>query len=147
MSAKHPKCTDSPGVDRVGRTALHYAAADGDVSNVRKRLAEGIAPDTADADGWTPLHFAAQSNAADIAKLLLESGATVDPRDSHGNTPLAKAVFNSRGDGDMIKLLRSNGADPYVQNEYGISPLKLARTIANYDVRQFFNDLPEDAAV
>ncbi len=28
-------------------------------------------------------------------------------------------------------------------NKHGVSPLKLARTIANYDLRQFFNDIPE----
>jgi uncharacterized protein len=75
---------------------------------------------------------------------LLDAGALVDPRDSYGNTPLFRAVFNSSGNGDVIKLLRGAGADPYAKNASGISPLKLARTISNYDVRQFFCDLPED---
>jgi len=96
----------------------------------------------ADDEGSTPLHFAAQRNAADVAAILLHAGALVDARDSHGNTPLGNAVFNSRGVGDVIKVLRAHGADPNVENAHGISPLKLARTIANYDVRQFFSDLP-----
>jgi uncharacterized protein len=94
---------------------------------------------------FRPLHFAAQSNAVDVAGILLDAGAPVDPMDSNGNTPLLKAVFNSRGDGNLIKLLRARGADPYAKNKHGNSPLKLARTIANYDVRQFFTDLPEES--
>jgi uncharacterized protein len=145
MSAKHPKREQRPGVDRVGRTPLHYAAADSDVEQIRQLLASGTNPGAADDDGWTPLHFAAQSNATSVALILLEAGALVDAPDAHGNTPLSRAVFNSRGNGAMIKLLRTHGADPYAMNNHGVSPLELARTISNYDVRQFFSDLPEES--
>ena len=43
----------------------------------------------------------------------------------------------------LIQLCARRGADPRVKNKHGVSPVKLARTIANYDVRQFFTDLPE----
>jgi ankyrin repeat protein len=144
MAGKQPKRNDRPGVDRYGRTPLHEATIDGDVVRVKALLTSGIDPGAADDNGWTPLHFAAQESALEVVRLLLEAGATVDPRDAHGNTPLFKAVFNSRGEGEIIKLLRASGADPFVNNAYGVSPLKLARTIANFDVRQFFSDLPED---
>ena len=144
MSAKHPKRTERPGVDRAGRTPLHYAAVDVDITGARQLLESGMDPSSPDDDGWTPLHFAAQSNSAEIAELLTNAGASVDPCDSHGNTPLFKAVFNSRGKGDVIRLLRARGANPYATNNHGVSPLKLARTIANFDVRQFFVDLPEE---
>jgi ankyrin repeat protein len=101
-------------------------------------------PSAPDDEGWTPLHFAAQSNSAEIAELLLNAGASLAPRDTHGNTLLFKAVFNSRGKGDVIRLLRARGANPYATNKHGVSPLKLARTIANFDVRQFFVDLQEE---
>ena len=145
MSAKHPKRKERPGVDRAGRTPLHHAAGDSDVEQVRQLLASGVNPGAADDDGWTALHFAAQNNATDVATILLDAGAPVDPRDAHGNTPLSKAVFNSQGNGNLIKLLRARGADPYAKNNHGVSPLKLARTIANYDIRQFFTDLPEES--
>jgi ankyrin repeat protein len=143
MSAKHPKREVRPGVDKAGRTPLHYAAADGDGPEVRRLLSSGINPAARDNDGWTPLHFAAQSNAADVALILLAAGAPVDAQDGHGNTPLFKAVFSCRGNGALIQHLLARGADPRVKNKHGVSPLKLARTIANYDVRQFFTDLPE----
>jgi ankyrin repeat protein len=128
----------------MGRTPLHYAALEADADRVRQLLDSGSIADAADDNGSTPLHFAAQSNAADAAGLLLEAGASVDARDSYGNTPLSKAVFHSRGFGEVIKLLRAKGADPHTKNNHGVSPLSLARTIANYDVRQFFQDLPDE---
>jgi ankyrin repeat protein len=142
MATKRPNQNQRPNVDRAGRTPLHYAAADGDTNRVRELLASGADSNAADGAGWTPLHFAAQQGAAEVISLLLGAGAVVDSRDSSGNTPLLRAVFESRGQGEVIRLLRQAGADPYVENKHGSSPLKLARTISNYDVGQFFGDLP-----
>lgn len=136
--------TSGTGTDADGRTALHYAAADGDVRVVERLLDAGADPNAPDRNGWTPLHFAAQASAADAVAALLRAGATTEPRDQFGNTPLWRAVFASRGRGDVIGLLRSAGADPHAQNHSGISPVGLARNIGNFDVAQFFADLPSD---
>src|SRR5262245_20346834 len=132
MVRKHPKRRPRPGVDEYGRTALHYAAIEGNSDKSRELLAAGADPNQQDDDGWSPLHFAAQANSAPVVQLLLAAGAAADPRDSWGNTPLIRAVFNSRGDGSVILLLRTAGADPHSLNEHGVSPVSLARTIANY---------------
>ena len=142
MVGKTPKRHARPGVDGLGRTPLHYAAADGAVAEVARLLAAGANANARDDNGWSPLHFAAQSNSADITNALLGAGAKIDVRDSYGNTPLSTAVFSSAGNGAVIKLLRDAGADPYVANDSGVTPLSLARTISNYDVAQFFSDLP-----
>lgn|ERR1039458_4105796 len=142
MAGKHPKRKERPGVDRIGRTELHYAACDGDFAKVQALLTAGGRADLPDDNGWTPLHFAAQAHSVAISEALLDAGATVDPRDGHGNTPLSTAVFNSRGRGELIALLRRHGADPNIANAHGVSPIRLARTIANYDVKQYFTDLP-----
>jgi hypothetical protein len=42
----------------------------------------------------------------------------------------------------MIDLLRSRGADPLRANMTGQTPVGLARLIGNYDVAQYFQDLP-----
>lgn len=89
------------------------------------------------------MHAAVQAWSPSTCVILLNAGAPVDCQDAHGNTPLGKAVFESRGRGEIIKLLRARGVDPMLKNRHGVSPLKLARTIANFDVRQFFADLPE----
>jgi ankyrin repeat protein len=128
--------------DRDGRTELHHAVIDGHLEIVRSLLAAGGDVTVQDKAGWTPLHFAAQRGAIEIATLLIQHKAGVDVQDTFGNTPLLRAVFESRGRGEMIALLRRAGADPLQKNRHGVSPLSLARTIANYDVAQFFSDLP-----
>jgi uncharacterized protein len=131
----------NPEVDRQGRTALHAAVLHGDAVEVRRLLAQGFAMDATDHQGFTPLHLAAQEWREEAARALLDAGANVDPKNKFGNTPLFVAVFNSRGRGELISLLRERGADPLLQNTHGKSPLDLAQLIANYDVRQFFADL------
>ncbi|MGW8884282.1 ankyrin repeat domain-containing protein [Streptomyces sp. NPDC055749] len=120
--------------DRLGRTAVHHAAVDGDVDGLRVLLAEGADPGAADADGWTPLHFAAQARAPLAIGILLAAGAAVDAADRHGNTPLWRAVFCSQGEGTVIRLLMEAGADPDRVNAHGASPRTLAGRVANYDV-------------
>ena len=125
-----------------GRTDLHHAAADANVPRVRELLIQGLDPRAVDSSGWTPLHLAAQTHNAAIITLLLDAGAEVDAQDENGNTPLWKAVFECRGRGDCIELLRSGGADPTKANLHGVSAMDLARTIANFDVARWFADLP-----
>jgi ankyrin repeat protein len=128
--------------DREGRTDLHYAALQDDETRARALLSSGFDVNAPDRLGFTPLHLAAQEMALTVAALLLENGAEVDPINSFGNTPLFTAVFNSRGRGEMINLLRRAGADPLRQNNHEQSPVGLARLIGNYDIAQFFTDVP-----
>jgi uncharacterized protein len=89
------------------------------------------------------LHFAAQQGAIAAAEILLAAGAQVDTAYSYGNTPLSTAAFNSRGRGELIRLLRRHGADPWHPNNTGQTPVGTARLIGNYDVAQFFADLTD----
>jgi hypothetical protein len=43
----------------------------------------------------------------------------------------------------VIRVLRAAGADPKKKNKSGVSAVSLARTIANYDVAQFYDDIKE----
>jgi uncharacterized protein len=129
--------------DRAGRTPLINAALGGKVELLHLLLSLGADCNASDKAGFTPLHFAAQDYLEEIANLLIDHGAVVDARDEHGNTPLGKAVFNSRGRGEIIKLLRDHDADPRATNKHGVSPLSLSKTIANYPVAQFFDDVQD----
>jgi uncharacterized protein len=82
---EHPKRKDRPGVDRYGRTELHYAAAEGDAKKIASLLAAGLLAGAPDDDGWTPLHAAVQAWSPAICAALLDAGAAVDPQDSRGN--------------------------------------------------------------
>lgn len=139
------KRNDPPdgNTDRAGRSELHYAVIDRNLERIKELLRQGVNVNLADRNGWTPLHFAAQNSDEGMARLLLDSGASVDPRDANGNTPLSTAAFNSRGRGELIALLRQRGADATSVNNFGVSPVSLARTIANYDVARFFSDVTE----
>jgi uncharacterized protein len=127
-------------LDRYGRSELHYAPQhqpEVEQAVLAERLiAEGCEIDRQDSQGWTPLHFAAQEWSVPVASVLIAKGALVDLKDGHGNTPLWRAVFNSRGRGDLIALLLKAGADPDVANAHGVSPRALAETMANFDVKQ-----------
>jgi ankyrin repeat protein len=105
-------------------------------------LSIGANPNAQDDNGWSPLHFAAQAVSPGATEALLGAGAQTELKDSFGNTALSTAVFQSRGNGSVIQLLRRAGADPHAANSSGVTPLSLARTIANFNVRQFFTDLP-----
>ena len=101
-------------------------------------IRDGADVNSKSVEGWAPLHIAAQNFQKDAALSLLKAGADVDVKDDHGNTPLWKAVFESRGRGEIISLLVLHGADPDLKNNTGKSPRDLANSIANYDVKQFF---------
>ena len=124
--------------DSDGRTALHHATIEGEERLVDLLLGRTAQPALADHEGWTPLHYAARGYELPIARRLLDAGAPVDVLDAHGNTPLFRAVFDSRGRGEMIRLLLQAGADRDRKNRHGTSPWDLAETISNYDVKQWF---------
>jgi uncharacterized protein len=90
--------------------------------------------------GLTLLHFAAIHFAVEIGQLLISKGADVNAKDNFGNNALWRATFESKGRGEFIELLLKNGSDRYEKNVSGISPLDLANTISNYNVKQYFEE-------
>jgi ankyrin repeat protein len=127
-------------LDQGGRTPLFYAVRDGNLPLIAVLVRHGANPNAHDGGNWTPLHFAAQGYWPEAAELLLQHGATVDARDDFGNAPLWRAVFASRGRGDVIKVLLSAGADKNLKNNHNVSPLDLANTVASHDMKPFFAD-------
>ena len=123
--------------EEEGRTSLMYAVIDKKDDIVKLLLEKGSSVNLQDDNGYTALHFASQNYSLDITKLLLDYNAEVNIQDVNGNTPLSDAVFYSNGEGKIIQLLLRYGADKYLENNYGVSPLKLANTIANYDLEKY----------
>lgn len=123
--------------ERDGGTALMCAVREKELRLINLVIEAGASVTDSDARGWTALHFAAQQGVVAIAEELIRRGAMVDAKDITGRTPLFVAVLNSMGRGDMIRALMVNGANPNIANEKGISPLSLAESIVNFDVKQF----------
>jgi uncharacterized protein len=72
--------------------------------------------------------------------LSLQAGAKIDLQDKFGNTPFWRAVMNSKGRGDIIRLLLKSGASRDIKNKNGKSPYDVAVLIANYDIKQYFTE-------
>jgi uncharacterized protein len=125
-------------VDIDGRTLLTNVVINDDFDSVSYLVQHGANVNTMDNGGWYPIHFAVQKKLMRILVFLIENGANVNAQDKFGNSPLWRAVFSSMGDGDIIKVLLDNGADPDMNNFHEMSPRNLAETIANYNVLQFF---------
>jgi uncharacterized protein len=132
------KGADPNRADRGGRTALMNAAIDGKEEMVRTLLQYGADPNIQDRLGYSALHFASQNFHVATVELFLNNGAQVNVQDNIGNTPLFRAVMNSKGRGDVIRLLLKAGADRTLKNKHGNSAEDAANTIDNYDIKQFF---------
>jgi ankyrin repeat protein len=124
-------------LDREGRTPLFYAVMDADLMIAAELIRHGADVNAQDRRQKSPLHFAVSTHQPEIAEPLLKSGANVDAQDVHGNTPLCDAVFESKGRGEIIKLLLARGADKTLKNKHGVSPEDLAKSIGNYDISPF----------
>ncbi len=119
-------------VDGKGQTALHLAAYRFNVVAVRKLLVKGANPNITDKWGQSPLHVAAKKiDGYEIMDLVLaHSKVKVDDVDRKGQTALHIAARKSNV-GAVQKLLKK-GANPYIYDEWGQSPLHWAAKRESY---------------
>jgi len=99
-----PEHCPSPG---TSVSKLCFAAAAGDVHDIRKLLEGGARADAVDYDQRTALHVAAADGRLQAAGLLLEAGAQVNALDRWGHTPLDEARM--AGAVDLQIALRAVG--------------------------------------
>ena len=78
--------------DCVGRTALHWAVAEGHAELAELLLQSGAKVNAQDEGGLTPLHVAAATNMLDMVRLLLRERANASLVDGAGNPPFALAT-------------------------------------------------------
>jgi uncharacterized protein len=126
--------------DKNGRTSLLNAVINDNLRIVKMILDHGANINVQDSLGYSALHYASQNQSIEMTKLLIEKGSMIDGLDAYGNTPLGRAVFTSRGHGQVIKLLLDAGADKEIKNSHGLSPMDLAKSIGNYDVKRFLEN-------
>lgn len=127
------------GKDKYGRTIIYDAITKGFQDIVLELCLAHTDINNQDKKGKTPLHFVSIYNQFEIAKILIQFGADVNLKDENGNSPIFDAIFNSKGNPEIIILLKENNADYLTPNNYGISPKELADSIANFNVAYVFS--------
>jgi ankyrin repeat protein len=92
-------------------------------------LSRGINVNQRDKKGRTPLHYAAAHNRLSLAKEIINKGGDINIADVHGNNALWTAVFNARGNYELVELFVEKGGDSLTKNKYNRSPLDFANQI------------------
>lgn len=110
--------------DFYGETALHKAAAAGDVPAMKELLEAGLdVNDRSSADGATPLHQACRLEQVEAVAVLLARGADPNVGDSAGETPLFDHYCASR---EIMSMLLKAGANPNRPNKEGFYAVVLS---------------------
>ena len=108
-----------------GWTALTIAAAKGHLELVQWLIALGADAQVRDVYRYTPLMRAVENNHESVVALLLSLAETdVNVQDESDKTSLHHAV--SAGHVAMVRLLLQHGANPAIQNRYGMTAVELA---------------------
>lgn len=87
----------------------------------------------------SPLNLVTTNKSKNIFDLLINLGADVNLTMINSNTVLFNVLMKLGIDNDyfILKLI-NNGANVYLKNNYGVSPISLAYTISNYDYKKYF---------
>lgn len=104
--------------------SLHQAAAEGDLEQVKRLIAEGADINSRGEREFTPLHVTGWGKGPGtvaVAEMLIQKGADVNARAKWRETPLTEAT--SFGHIALAKLLVDKGTDPDAACEQGCTPL------------------------
>ncbi|EDQ90720.1 uncharacterized protein MONBRDRAFT_31914 [Monosiga brevicollis MX1] len=98
--------------DEKHRTALHFAACQGNAVVVKYLCSHGANQSLRDMNGNTPLHLAACTNHTSVVTALLRAGADVRATDRMGKTPLDYAashlkIYRRRASGGLTPQRRT----------------------------------------
>ncbi len=121
-------------MDEFGRTKIFYTIVDGDEAGFQAELSSVENINLQDNNGMTLLHFAAEYSQTFMARQLIDRGIDLEIKDKYGNTALWKAVFNARGNYELVRLLAEHGADVDSLNNAGRSPLIMAETMGDEEM-------------
>ena len=83
----------------IGKTLLHSAAQNGNISFANKVLEAGVPLDKTTKKGFTPLYYAVKNNQYEIAEFLVKKGANVDQKG-----------IKEASDNKMQKILKINSS-------------------------------------
>lgn len=110
--------------DRLGLTALDWAATREHWSILRQLVAAGADVNVTGFDGGAALHRLAHHDQSELIRLLLEAGADLNLQNQWGRTPLHVAA--RRGHVEVAEVLVAQGAELGATTREGWTPLHVA---------------------
>ncbi|XP_074127379.1 uncharacterized protein LOC141544763 isoform X2 [Sminthopsis crassicaudata] len=122
-------------LDKMKRTPLHLACANGYPDVVSLLIERKCELDLLDNDNKTPLMKAIECQREECATILLEHGADPNLRDSHSNTLLH--YIASGGNKFMAEKLIEHKIDIDAKNKEDCTPLMLAISAKNTELADF----------
>lgn len=122
---------NAPEPVKRGETALHRAAAAGDVTRVVSLLDQGADIDARDEQGQTPLDWAASAGRVRVFKILIERGADYEI-DEHGVSPalarLTRALAEQELTEEERRVLNEIGQGPWPGYQERLNQMLTERT-------------------
>lgn len=100
---------------------LRSAAFEGDLTEIKRLLAQGVSVNARDKEGWTPLIWAQAGNRTEAIALLLAKGADINAKDRMGCTALHQAATAGRE--SAMTVLLDHGAEVENVSQSGYTPL------------------------
>jgi ankyrin repeat protein len=120
-----------------GKSAFFEAALEGDLSQVKRLLHEGVPVNERNSEGGkTALHYAAQAKNIELVRFLIRQGADVNAKSNGSVTPLMLSVDMAFGQPDIALELIKAGADVSAADWNGDTALIIATTESSIDVVQ-----------
>jgi len=125
--------------DEDGQNLLHEAVAFHNNLLAKELITRNINVNHKDVNSQTPLHYAANNKETELAKLILNNGGDLSIEDKYGNQPLWTAVFNAKGEYDLVKEFLNFKPNVNHKNKHGKSPLDFAQQINDKSLVNILN--------
>ncbi|PIK48720.1 putative E3 ubiquitin-protein ligase HACE1-like [Apostichopus japonicus] len=105
------KGEDPNSKDPMGNTAIHKAAANGNLTCLQRLMKQGGDVSQEDAAGCTVLHVAARNGHIETVKWLITNGCDINTLSRKGNT--ARDLARANGQSEVSKYLKEYGREKF----------------------------------
>nr|CAH7726410.1 unnamed protein product [Callosobruchus chinensis] len=125
--------------DRFGFTYLHKAAWDGNLDLFKLLINHNADLYRVDNDSSSPLHRAAENGKLEIVRYIIDKKLyNIDTVNNDKRTPLLLAAQN--GHLEIVKFLVDKGADFFLRDKFGFTPLERAIDRGHEKVKEYLEE-------